>query len=200
MSEESGPFTEYATKADRGPAGSKAGWVAAGVMVLLAVAGALLWASTQGRLRSSLDQAKASLTNSLADLQQAKDRIAALQTQAANLAKEKEQAGQAAKGLENEMRSDLESRDVTISNLQGKLTVNILDRVMFDSGEAVLQPDGEAVLRKIAAILAGHPEPENPRHRAHRQRAHPHPVFQQLGAFHRSRPGCRAFSYRKGGG
>jgi chemotaxis protein MotB len=56
------------------------------------------------------------------------------------------------------MRSDLESKDVTISKLQGKLTVNILDRVMFDSGEAILQPDGEAVLQKIAGILAGHPE------------------------------------------
>jgi len=67
-------------------------------------------------------------------------------------------AGHLAKGLEDEMRSDLESKDVTISNLQGKLTVNILDRVMFDSGEAVVRPDGESVLRKIAQILAGHPE------------------------------------------
>jgi chemotaxis protein MotB len=81
-----------------------------------------------------------------------------LQTQLASLAKEKETASQAAKRLENEMRSDLESKDVTISKLQGKLTVNILDRVMFDSGEAVLKPDGETVLRKIAAILAEHPE------------------------------------------
>ena len=59
-----------------------------------------------------------------------------------------------AKGLENEMRADLESKDVTISNLQGKLTVNILDRVMFDSGEAILKPAGESVMRKVAAILA----------------------------------------------
>lgn len=56
------------------------------------------------------------------------------------------------------MRADLESKDVTISKLQGKLTVNILDRVMFDSGESVLKPDGELVLRKIAAILVEHPE------------------------------------------
>jgi chemotaxis protein MotB len=56
------------------------------------------------------------------------------------------------------MRSDLESKDVTISKLQGKLTVNILDRVMFDSGEAIMKPDGESVLRKVAEILAGHPE------------------------------------------
>jgi chemotaxis protein MotB len=63
-----------------------------------------------------------------------------------------------AKGLEDEMRSDMESKDVTISNLQGKLTVNILDRVMFDSGEAVLKPDGQSVLRQIGAFLAAHPE------------------------------------------
>jgi chemotaxis protein MotB len=42
-------------------------------------------------------------------------------------------------------------------NCKGKLTVNILDRVMFDSGEAILKPDGESVMRKIAAILAAHP-------------------------------------------
>jgi chemotaxis protein MotB len=60
------------------------------------------------------------------------------------------------KGLEEEMRAALESRDVTISELQGKLTVNILDRVLFDSGEAELKPDGANVLRKVAAILAQH--------------------------------------------
>jgi chemotaxis protein MotB len=81
-----------------------------------------------------------------------------LEAQVADLEKAKEMVGQKAKGLEDEMRSDLESKDVTISKLQGKLTVNILDRVMFNSGEAILKPDGEAVLRKVAAILAGHPE------------------------------------------
>jgi chemotaxis protein MotB len=158
MSEDRKPFTEYATKADGGPAGSKAGWIAAGLMGLLLAGILLFWASAQGRLHSSLDHANAGLTNSLADIQQAKGQLAALQKQVADLEKEKESAVQTAKGLEEEMRKDLESRDVTISNLQGKLTVNILDRVMFDSGEAVLQPDGESVLRKIATILAGHPE------------------------------------------
>jgi hypothetical protein len=46
---------------------------------------------------------------------------------------------------------------VTISQLQGKLTVSILDRILFDSGEADLKPDGAEVLRKVATILAAHP-------------------------------------------
>ena len=133
-------------------------------MAALLIAVSLLWASALGKvrrlesLRSGLDDANASLDNALAENKQDKDQIAALQTQVADLEKEKEMAGQKAKGLEDEMRADLESKDVTISKLQGKLTVNILDRVMFDSGEAILKPDGEAVMRKIAAILAAHPE------------------------------------------
>ncbi|HEX5218406.1 MAG TPA: OmpA family protein [Verrucomicrobiae bacterium] len=67
-------------------------------------------------------------------------------------------AVQSARGLEEQMRAELESKDVTISKLQGKLTVNILDRILLDSGEAVLKTDGEGVLNKIAAILAQHPE------------------------------------------
>jgi len=109
-------------------------------------------------LRSKLDQAKSSLTSAQAENQKVKGQIAALQQQVADLETEKEMVGQRAKGLEDEMRSDLESRDVTISNLQGRLTVNILDRVMFNSGEAVVKPDGETVLRKVASLLAAHPE------------------------------------------
>jgi chemotaxis protein MotB len=50
------------------------------------------------------------------------------------------------------MRTALQSKDITISQLQGKLTVNILDRVLFDSGEADLKPEGETILRKVSGF------------------------------------------------
>src|ERR1019366_2908965 len=109
-------------------------------------------------LRTKLDDANASLASAQGENQKDKDQIAALQSKVADLEQDKDTAAQMAKGLENEMRADLESKDVTISSLQGKLTVNILDRVMFDSGEAILKPAGESVMRKIATILAGHPQ------------------------------------------
>jgi chemotaxis protein MotB len=56
------------------------------------------------------------------------------------------------------MRSALESKDITISELQGKLTVNILDKILFDSGEAELKPEGEKVIQKIATVLAQYPD------------------------------------------
>jgi flagellar motor protein MotB len=158
------PFTEQAIKAGRGQGKPQTAWIVAGVCGALLIVALLLWASALGKLReadslhSNLADTSANLASALTENQQDKSRLAELQNQVADLRREKEKAGQMAKGLEDEMRSDLESKDVTISKLQGKLTVNIIDRVMFDSGEAIMKPDGEAVLRKIGAILAGHPE------------------------------------------
>ena len=166
MSDDSRPFTEQVTRASRGAGGpgvAKAGWITAGVLAALLIGALLGWATAVGKIRglqhvqSDLNDANASLANALAQNDKAKDQITALQNQLADLQQQKETAAQAAKGLEDEMRTDLESKDVTISKLQGKLTVNILDRVMFDSGEAILKPEGQAVMRKIAALLAAHP-------------------------------------------
>jgi chemotaxis protein MotB len=166
MSEPNQPFTEQVTRATRGPANANPArlpWIIAGILAALLVAALLLWATAVGqlrglqRVRSQLEDSEANLSSALAQVNKDKDELAALTAQVADLQKEKDSVAQTAKGLEDEMRSDLESKDVTISRLQGKLTVNILDRVMFDSGEAILKPAGETVMRKIAALLAAHP-------------------------------------------
>jgi len=141
----------------------KLAWVIAAVLTTLLVVGLLGFSIYQ---RShELDQAKAQLADAQAATEKAqaetsglRDKLAESQSRIDALQKEKEAAVQTHKSLEDEMRAALESKDVTISNLQGKLTVNILDRVLFDSGEAELKPDGEAVLRKVAAIFTQHPE------------------------------------------
>lgn len=117
-------------------------------------------AASAATARSQTEAAnlKTKLTGSDAHVAELKTKLAAGEARVAELEKEKELVGQMHRGLEQEMRAALESKDVTISQLQGKLTVNILDRILFDSGEAVLQPGGEAVLQKIAGILAQHPD------------------------------------------
>jgi chemotaxis protein MotB len=104
--------------------------------------------------RAQLDETATALTNALASVQTDQHLIALLKKQVSDLEREKELVGQAAKSLEDQMRERLESKDVTISKLQGKLTVTIVDRVMFDSGEAILKPDGAVVMQKIADLLA----------------------------------------------
>lgn len=83
----------------------------------------------------------------------AQQTIAELQAEADELKRAKEAATSAQQDLESRMRDALASRDITISELQGKLTLSILDRILFDSGQAVIKPEGQEVLRKLAAVL-----------------------------------------------
>jgi len=164
MNESKQPFTDHVTRT-KNSGSSRAGWIVAVLMTALAAVMLGLWTSARTQhqqemdaLQSQLDETRSDLANANGQNQTNQSAMAALTNQIADLQKQKEQAVQSSKSLENEMRSELESKDVTISKLQGKLTVNILDRVMFDSGEAVLKPDGEAVMQKIAAILKEHPQ------------------------------------------
>jgi chemotaxis protein MotB len=165
MDESKQPFTDHVTRSKNSPTANRVAWVAAIVMAISALSLLALWNSDRTRahqelqaLQNNLDQARSELTNSQSQIQKNQGEIASLKAQIADLQKQKQQVTQSSRTLEDEMRSQLESKDVTISKLQGKLTVNILDNVMFDSGEAILKPDGEAVMKKIAAILSEHPQ------------------------------------------
>lgn len=136
-------------------------WIIAGIITTVFVVGVLGLTSVTksrqaARARTELATAQAATARAEAAVNELKDKLAQEAARIAELEKEKEAVTQSRRSLEDEMRTALESRDVTISRLQGKLTVNILDRVLFDSGEAVLKADGEAVLLKVAGILAQH--------------------------------------------
>ncbi len=137
-------------------------WIIASVLtiaLLLGLLGYSSWDKKRGLDAAQVDltEARAATAKAQAEGAELKNRLAASQSRIQELQKEKDAAVQSHKSLEDEMRAALESKDVTISQLQGKLTVNILDRVLFDSGEAELKSDGAAVLRKVAEILAQHP-------------------------------------------
>lgn len=55
--------------------------------------------------------------------------------------------------LLEQMKSEISKGEVTISELKGKLTVNMVDSVLFDSGKAEVKPAGHAVLEKVISIL-----------------------------------------------
>jgi chemotaxis protein MotB len=136
-------------------------WIVAFVLTVALLLGLLVFSSYDKKVR--LDQAQAELAEqkaatakALADAGMLRDKLAASEDRAQTLEKEKEAVEKTHQNLEDEMRTALESKDVTISQLQGKLTVNILDRILFDSGEAELKPDGATVLLKVAGILAQH--------------------------------------------
>jgi chemotaxis protein MotB len=135
--------------------------IAGGLTAVFLIAVLALVASTKAReaarARAGLAEVQAATARAEGEANALREQLAESQARIVELEQEKETFTQSRQRLEDEMRAALESRDVTISQLQGKLTVNILDRVLFDSGEAQLRSGGEAVLLKVAAILAQHP-------------------------------------------
>lgn len=55
--------------------------------------------------------------------------------------------------LLQQMKSEITKGEVTISELKGKLTVNMVDSVLFDSGKAEVKTEGLVVLQKVVDIL-----------------------------------------------
>jgi chemotaxis protein MotB len=137
-------------------------WIIASVLtavLLLGLLGLTSWEKKREveKLSAELTEARANATKTRTEAADLRDKLADNQFRFSELEKEKNAAVQSHQSLEDEMRAALESKDVAISQLQGKLTVNILDRILFDSGEADLKPAGAVVLRKVATILASHP-------------------------------------------
>jgi chemotaxis protein MotB len=51
------------------------------------------------------------------------------------------------------MKSEISRGEVTISELKGKLTVNMLNSILFDSGKTEVKDEGLVVLQKVVDIL-----------------------------------------------
>jgi len=80
-----------------------------------------------------------------------------LKDEVARLQKQKEvevqKTSKTYEDLLDKMKGEISKGEVTISELKGKLTVNLVESVLFDSGKAEVKPNGLVVLRKVVDIL-----------------------------------------------
>lgn len=81
----------------------------------------------------------------------------ALQEKINALNKEKEDSISSLKktydNLMQNMQSEIKSGEIQITQLKDKLTVNMVDRILFNSGEAEVNKQGQDTLEKVGAIL-----------------------------------------------
>ena len=82
---------------------------------------------------------------------------ASLKEGVANLKKTKEEevksVSKTYENLMQEMKGEIAQGQVAITELKGKLTVDVLDKILFASGEAEVKPEGLAVLQRVIDIL-----------------------------------------------
>jgi chemotaxis protein MotB len=55
--------------------------------------------------------------------------------------------------LLSEMKSEIAQGQIAITELKGKLTVDVVDKILFDSGQTELRPEGLGVLKRVVEIL-----------------------------------------------
>ncbi len=108
-------------------------------------------------LRQNLETLRIDLNNFRNQTMVLQGKIEVLQSKAKDLERQKEEEVLAMKGtyenlLEN-MKSEIEKGKITITQLRGKLKVNMLDEILFDSGETTIKPQGIEVLKRVGNIL-----------------------------------------------
>ena len=108
-------------------------------------------------LKNRLSENTARIAQLEQDLAAKNKEIDDLRAQADQLEKEKEKAVAQVKGtydsLVSELKSEIKEGQIKITQLKDKLTVNMVDKILFDSGSAVIKKNGEKVLDRVAEIL-----------------------------------------------
>jgi chemotaxis protein MotB len=67
--------------------------------------------------------------------------------------KEVEATSKTYKELLQEMKGEIAKGQITITELKGKLTMDVVDKILFDSGEAAVKEEGLAMLQRVVDIL-----------------------------------------------
>ena len=103
-------------------------------------------------------QQLASLRGQVADLTIIRDQLQRSGAELAQQVAEKEKELLALRSTQDELVSELKNeiadKTVQVERIRDQLRVDLVDEVLFDSGEATLKPAGIAVFGKIGAVLA----------------------------------------------
>ena len=151
---------------------SKAPWVLVGfLMVAVAYGGYRFYQELEkakGETLAATQKAAADVAGATAAQQHLADKVdkleaenAELTSAKADLSKEVEaKSGELAqlKGtydkLEEKMKDEIAKGDISLSQDGGRLRVGLVDKILFDSGEAAVSKRGEEVLARVGAVLA----------------------------------------------
>lgn len=105
----------------------------------------------QGALRQQADENEKKA-------QAMEQQLAAARGEVGKLAKEKEAELAKLKQAQNDMlqslKKEVEAGEIMVSQLADRLSVKILDKILFPSGEATISAKGQNVLKRVGKVLA----------------------------------------------
>jgi chemotaxis protein MotB len=102
-----------------------------------------------GDLAKTISDSHKKIADLEAENKKLKENIVQLQTKS----KEVEKASNTYKELLEEMKGEIAQGQITITELKGKLTMDVVDKILFASGEATVKKEGLEVLKRVVDIL-----------------------------------------------
>ncbi len=103
--------------------------------------------TNNAQLLKDMDSSKSDLQQRVADMTRDKQEIE--KTKQAEVDKLKSTY----EDLVKDMRGEIEQGSIQITQLQNKLSVNLVDKILFNSGEAAVNAAGKMVLERVANVL-----------------------------------------------
>lgn len=104
--------------------------------------------------RTALDSQKTTLERQIAALN---DRLAETQKRAAELTTQKDAEINRLKGTYDDLVKDLKGEiakgQIKVTQIRDKLSVQLVEKILFDSGKAEIKPEGKDVLTKVGTVL-----------------------------------------------
>ena len=100
---------------------------------------------------AQLEQTQDELISKTAELSAQKD---ALEAEKAALLKQAQDKQAQYDAVTGDLKKEIGEGRLKITQYQNMLTLDVADKILFDSGKAALKPDGRAVLIKVGAALA----------------------------------------------
>jgi chemotaxis protein MotB len=115
-------------------------------------------------LKAKKDELSKTITELRARIAEKDTEIAALKKQIDDLSQEKERAIKEKEksvaemkktydSLIGEMNEEIKKGEISVTQLKDKLSVNLVEKILFDSGSAEIKKDGKKVIERVAEIL-----------------------------------------------
>lgn len=109
------------------------------------------------RARTDTEAKGAALRKELDDVTAQRDALASKTSELASTLEQREAELQrltaTSKSLEEKLAAEIKRGDVKVTQADGRIQVDLIDKVLFDSAQADISPRGEEVLTRLGGIL-----------------------------------------------
>jgi chemotaxis protein MotB len=82
-----------------------------------------------------------------------KNKVAQVEQEKEDLLAREKQSTSTYEQLMSQLQKEVSEGQVTISQYEDKLTLNVAEKIFFDSGSAIIKPSGKEVLGKLGSVI-----------------------------------------------